>query len=94
MADQVHVVIGSTGEYEVSEWIVCAYLDEKDAKDHAAAANKSAADLGERFSRWIDSGLDGKLKPGGNPYDLAGHEFVPGNSYRSQSVELRQRFKP
>lgn len=94
MPDQVHLVIGATGEYEASEWIICAYPKEKDAKNHAEAANKSAAELGDQFSRWVDSEMDEKLKPAGNSYDRAGDEFVPGNRYRAQTVELRQRFKP
>jgi hypothetical protein len=96
MADQVHLVIGDCGEYSDQQtWTVCGYPEEKDANDHAAAANKAAAELREKWEAalWGDTDAE-PLTSKNNPYDP--HEVVTCYEikYRVQAVELRRGFTP
>lgn len=91
MADQVHLVIGRCGVWELEEWVVCGYMDEEQAKAHAAAATKAAAALREK---WCED-YEEDYEQSKNPYDLgntagAGAEVT----YVTWKTDLRERFTP
>jgi hypothetical protein len=84
MSIQVHVVMGSTGEYsDRSEWPVCAYQDKARADEHADLAKNEAHKLAKaRKSRYED------VKEGSNIYDPKMYMDYTGTDYYVLSVDL------
>jgi len=92
---EIYVVMGSTGEYsDRSEWLVCAYKDQKMADQHAFLAEQWALKKHDEYER-DDRGTwelrqdirDGKLSC---PYDSDFHIDYTGTSYVALPVEVRE----
>jgi len=83
MSIQVHVVMGSTGEYsDRTQWAVCAYQDKMRADQHADLAKIEAHKMEKaRTSRY--SVVEGK-----NMYDPHMQMSYTGTDYYVISVDL------
>jgi hypothetical protein len=84
MGKTIHVVSGTTGEYsDRSEWVVCAYTSEADARAHIVKAT-------EWVRAWLSrTPHDYRAK---SPFDDDLSLSYVGATYFYTSVELRDVF--
>lgn len=90
---KIYIVHGETGEYsDRSDWNVCAYKNEEDAKIHVVKASEVARELYAKyqndFMNWYDD--DGVIKT--NPYDKRFSMDYTGTNYGYSEVELHDKF--
>lgn len=80
---QVHIVMGTTGEYsDRNEWAVKAYLDESLAQEHVNNAERRAAEIyATRENRY-------RVEKGVNEFDPKMGMDYTGTHYYLMSVEL------
>lgn len=85
---QIHVVIGSTGEYsDRDEWLVAAYPDLTLAEEHVGIASDRARELFAATKS--DPDPWGARRSSVNVYDPNGRMDYTGTSYWVAIVELR-----
>ncbi len=84
MSIQIHVVMGSTGEYsDRRQWTVCAYQDKERAINHADLAKLEAHKIEKARKDRYDYSEDDV-----NPYDLKMSMDYTGTDYYVISVDL------
>lgn len=82
----IHLVVGSTGEYEnYHEWVVKAYRDRDKAVAHANLAEQEAERI---FKKNGSRGYYGSDSP--NPYDPNMDMDYTGTFYEIQTIDLEE----
>lgn len=85
MKRTIYVVVGTTGEYsDRSEWLVCAFVKEQDAKDLVVNASRRAQELAATRSSQYS------IERAANEYDPKMEMDYTGTTYYYAPVELRK----
>lgn len=94
---KVFVVFGKTGEYsDRSEWPVCAYSSEDDAKTHVTKAQEYSDAWRARTQQddWLDIDFEEQERAlkAANPMDPCFSSDYIGTEYWYSPLELKERF--